>query len=135
MFFCSTCKRVVGNAKRKPNRKTCSICLKKSAERARTRRGRRNVDRDGRSLTCKKGDLRLCSSCKCEKGLENFFRNNKSCEMCLRRKRRAKMFKAPPCLVEFCHNEIWLLSPEKSMESAQQAFIASAHSFMSTCTD
>ena len=61
--------------------------------RARSRRVPRNVDTNDRTITCKKGVLRLCSSCKCEKGLESFLGNNKSCEKCLLRRRRSKIFK------------------------------------------
>ena len=120
MFFCSTCKRYREDAKRKPNRKTCSNCLKKkSAERARTRRARRNADTNNRGLTSKKGDLRFCSSCKCEKTLENFFGNHKSCQMCLLRRRLAKIFKVSPVLVQECFCRVFLLRdatifPERS---------------------
>jgi hypothetical protein len=135
MFFCSTCKRVVGISKRKPNRKTCSDCLKKSAERARSRRARRHVDTKDLGSTYIKDNLRLCSSCKCEKCLENFFGNNKSCETCLLKRRRVKILKASPGLAELFRDEMWPLSQESPTESARQAFIASVHSFMGACAD
>ena len=122
MFFCSTCKRVVGVSKRKPNRKTCSSCLKKSADRARSRRARRHVDVNDRSLTCTKGASRLCSSCKCEKALENFFGNNKSCEMCLLRHRRAKMLKASTGLEELFCGEMCPLAQIKSSKQHIRLF-------------
>ena len=124
MFFCSTCKRVLGKEKRRPNRKTCSLCLKKSAKRARTLRARRHVETHELKLTSKKGDLRLCSSCKCKKALENFFQDNKSCEPCLLRRRKgvsAKMkgFKPSSGLVEVFRGE---MRPPELPQSAIRSY-------------
>ena len=125
MFFCSTCKRIVGNSKRKPNRKTCSICLKKSAERARSRRARQRVDTKERGFTYTTGDLRFCSTFKCEKAIENFG-NNKSCEVCLLRRRRARMHKASTGIEEPFRDETRPFVQIKPLETATESASATS---------
>ena len=126
MFFCSTCKRIVGISKRKPNRKTCSVCLKKSAARARSRRARQRVDTKDRGFKYTTDDLRFCSTCKCEKAIENLFGNNKSCERCLLRRRRARMHKASTGIEEPFRDETWPFVQIKPTESATESASATS---------
>ena len=131
MFFCSTCKRVLGDARRKPSRKTCSNCLKRSVERARMRRARYKVetrDRDSMRMQC---NMRFCSSCKGHKGVENFFGKNKSCKICLFRRRQTRnIHKASTDFIHLFSDELQLPLPENTEEFKQ--LTASTHCALDT---
>ena len=84
-MYCSTCKRVVPDKKRRSDRKTCVACLRSSA--ARSQRYRTQGRTGGRK--CDEVNRRYCSSCKCTKHAAQFIRKRKSCVQCLTKRRLA----------------------------------------------
>ena len=89
MSYCSTCKRVVPDKKRRSDRKTCVACLRSSA--ARSQRYRTQGRTGGKK--CEKGTRRYCSSCKCTKHAAHFIGKKKSCIQCLTKRRLANRAK------------------------------------------
>ena len=88
-MYCSTCKRVVPDKKRRSDRKTCVACLRSSA--ARSQRYRTQGRTGGRK--CDEVNRRYCSSCKCTKHAAQFIRKRKSCVQCLTKRRLANSAK------------------------------------------
>ena len=132
VFFCSTCKRFLGEGKRKPNRKTCSSCLKKSAERARSRRAPWNVCTKSRRTERNQFGGRFCSSCKCVKQPENFLGSHKSCRLCLLRRRSAKKPNMSSQSNDLWFNEVHDVLSEHENEFVHHSEMKSAHFLMET---
>lgn len=98
--YCTTCKRFLEHVRFNFKRKTCSVCLLKSRDRARLRRRKLEFgdakmlrqQLQGTLVKLKAAGRRKCSSCKVAKAPPSFAAKRKTCKTCLVTRRRRRSY-------------------------------------------